>query len=89
MTITQADREAAADILEVVSTLSKGGIQNIRDGKADGFHVVQAFAAHREAERRAIVEWLREKAEPLPINGDKRHIIQHLANAVERGEDRT
>lgn len=56
--VMQEDREAAADILEVVSTLSKGGIQNIRDGKADGFHVVQSYARHREQAERRIVEWL-------------------------------
>lgn len=75
MTITQADREAASKFIDP------------SDGDFD--ELAGLFAAHREAERRAIVEWLREKAEPLPINGDKRHIIQHLADAIERDEDRT
>ena len=87
MTITQADREAAAKACEPL--YSPAHCTAMREGMRDKQRMVQAFAAHREAERRAIAEWLRAMAEPLPINGDKRHIIQHLADALERGEDRT
>ena len=37
-------------------------------------------------ERSQIVAWLRENAEPLSVNGDKRHILSGVALAIERGD---
>ena len=39
--------------------------------------------AEKDAE---IAAWLRGVAEPLPVNGDKRHILLAVADEIERGE---
>ncbi len=52
--VEQIDREAAA----IVSVLAEIR-EFIRAGKCDNGGLVQAFAGHRIAERRAIVEFLR------------------------------
>ena len=53
--ITQADREAAASVAVLPEMRDL-----IRAGRAD-YHA-EPFARHREAERAAIVAWLRESA---------------------------
>lgn len=50
MNITQPDREAAASILWVATLID------------DEESIVQAFAAHRLAERERIVAWLKSEA---------------------------
>ena len=50
-TVTQADREAAADIVGPKSNEGKypGFACDYREGRCDTSNLVQAFAAHREA----------------------------------------
>ena len=40
-------------------------------------------------ERAAIVAWLRESAAPLSVVGDKKHILEAIAVAIERGDHLT
>ena len=54
--VTQDDRNAAADILDEISSLTQddgiGQVADlIRDGEYDDHHTVAQVAAHREAER--------------------------------------
>lgn len=56
MTVTQQDRDAAADLLDEISSLTgDDGIGQvadlIRDGEYDEHDAVQAFARHREQAR--------------------------------------
>jgi len=55
-TITQADREAAAEFAESIATRSKSERAEILRGDADLDCYVQAFAAHRTAAVAELVE---------------------------------
>ena len=48
--VTQADRDAAADTL-IIRGASQTLADNVREGRADMHHLVQAFARHRIAVR--------------------------------------
>lgn len=82
--IKDVDREAAAAILahrgkDIVAL-------NIKIGAADGHHMPQAFASHREAaekaERDRIVAWLRL----LDHGSIQSTIRESCADAIEGGE---
>jgi len=57
-TVTQADREAAAEFAESIATRSKSERAEILRGDADLDCYVQAFAAHRTAAVAELVEVL-------------------------------
>lgn len=86
--VTQADREAAADVLdEVCSLIDHNGIGQvadlIRDGEYDEHPCVQRIAAHRLAERERCarvaedwtMDWTRESA----------HVPSDIAQAIRSG----
>lgn len=95
--VTQADRDAAAAYY-----YSAGGSPNvardIREGRKDSWFRVQAFARHRiaaaQAERAAVVEWLRKLA-GVPASALEGHpprgevwVLHRSADAIEAGEHR-
>lgn len=67
--ITDAEREAAANFLEYYRVHAwEKSVANIRAGKADKSHSVQAFANHAAAavaEERALIERLRKRIAAL------------------------
>lgn len=68
VTVTQADREAAANLIGRIGLSWSGDM--IRAGKSDDHDYVQAFAHHRhQAEREARVEW--KGIESPPKDGTK------------------
>lgn len=86
--VTQADRDAAAEMLahrgkEIVAA-------NIAAGSADGHHMVQAFARHRLAALRA--QGQDERAEIVAFvraNFDAPHVAEvakRIADAIEAGQ---
>lgn len=87
VTVTHADREAAADLIEAY--WSGAGerhdemrklAQSYRAGHVQGVWAA-AFARHRLAERAQIAEWLRERAAPFGCRADR-----EIAHAIERGD---
>ena len=79
-TVTDADREAAADYFGMTNDALRADFA--RSGKYDLSVCVQAFARHREAEVAKIVAWLRERHD----GGLTSRI--YLADAIEAGEYR-
>lgn len=88
MKVTQEDRERAAKLSECIAGKSNGRdqIAECRKGKQDNTHLVQAFAAHREAAEARVVEWLaREMYEPfVPLDMAKAY--KRALEAIEAGE---
>lgn len=86
--VTQADRDAAAAYWKVSRIGNAGTQRRYLSGEADNSFIVQAFARHRiaaaQAERAAVVEWLKEVEKP---GGRKSHHWS-LAAAIEAGEHR-
>lgn len=78
--VTQADREAAADVWPFV--LDGMMPSDVIEGRHDKHYLVQAFAAHRIAAEQAtvekIAEWLRETAPQYSHN--------ELATLIEQGD---
>jgi hypothetical protein len=74
--ILQCDRDRAADLLSGIYG------PEIREGRKDTLSVVQAFAAHREAERAAVVAWLRHSDQ----DGYSCVCSAKFADAIEHGE---
>lgn len=94
--VTDADRKAAADMLDEISNLlDHNGIGQvadlIRDGEYDEHEATQAFARHRAETERVIVEWLREFAKQEPLINDtgqakaREIVTKFIADAIERG----
>lgn len=88
--VTQADREAAASVAVLVEMR-----ELIRSGRAD--HHAEPFARHRvaaaQAERVAVLEWLREEAKMARIRkADMDELtsgyVNALANAIRAIEAR-
>ena len=60
----------------------------IEDLSSDDCRSIRAtIAAVADSERR-IVEWLRSTAAPLSVMGNRKHILEALADAISRGEHR-
>jgi collagenase-like PrtC family protease len=73
---TQADREAAADVVKAYRELKNyNWQQRIRQGDADDGEMVQAFARHRlqavAEERERVVSFIRDNVQVL--SSDERH----------------
>lgn len=82
--VTQADREAAADILDVISSLLDhvgiGQVADlIRDGEYDEHDVMPIIARHRIATEARIVVWLDA------MKRDDTNWPQHIARLIEQG----
>jgi len=89
--VTQADRKAAADILDVISSLLDhvgiGQVADlIRDGEYDEHDVMPIIARHRIAERDKIVAWLRSLQRSLHLTHRYAVAADFFANAIEAGE---
>lgn len=101
--VTQEDRDAAAkfmgdawhlffpDDFDQAMKMTK----EVKAGGCDNWTLVQAFAAHREAAERAVVEWLQSLADApgLPAFGFKPHDLQGIyangfADAIAAGQHR-
>ncbi len=77
--MTQGDR-LAADV-HVGAMLQGDGRERLLSGKMDSLSLVQAFASHREAAERRVVEWLRDH-ERCPFGKSP----LFYAEAIERGD---
>lgn len=80
-TVTDADREAAGDVVGAYRDNKNADWQGrIRRGECDDGYMVLAFARHREAEVAKIVAWLPQQPPHLSL--------QEYADAIEAGEYR-
>lgn len=95
VTVTQADRDAAAAYMRLVRS-TRWSIEGILNGGCDNTRVVKAFARHRilvaaeqrgrEQERARVVEWLRDAAvRPYCEQADESEFA-FCASAIERGD---
>lgn len=78
--VTQADREAAAELAHALGI----SCEDFTSGAADV--LVQAFARHRIAEREKIVAWLRSLQRSLHLTHRYAVAAGFFANAIEAGE---
>jgi len=81
MTILPCDREAAAKAAKT----TEWGERQFIIGKRDRTLLVESLAAHREAERDAIVAWLRDVGARAD-DGLWHCIMIDIANAIEANE---
>lgn len=91
MTITQADREAAAKIEKFAFALAgEQGVEavtalTLKGGRDDAIYV-QTFAAHREATELAIVEMLRVRVGEIKHGRFTKAGLRMAITAIENGE---
>ena len=83
--VTQEDREAYL----ALNMLPEFDAADVRAGRWDGVTGVQAFAAHRQAVERKVVEWLRRQHEAVQAFQEYApRNLSEVADAIERGEHR-
>ena len=83
-TVTQADRDAAADIVGPKSNEGKypGFACDYREGRCDTSNLVQAFAAHREAAGQAGAKAMQEAA--VKVCTDNAQTVRREMSAPDR-----
>jgi len=84
--VTKTDRDATSAYWQSCGIGTDKTRAFYSEGKADDSQIIQAFARHRIAERKAIVDWLRETWPPDRYGED--WPVTSAINAIEAGERR-